>query len=111
MIMNFVDLVVDDNNDCGPFRMEFIEKSGDSIDSELFDQSSVDSEERTLTVRQQAMTSSVGEHQVWFRVWLFDYPDVPALVLSRPMTLTIDYAKSSDYMINIMPEWLMNLQN
>lgn len=33
----FANLIVDDNNDCGPFRVEFTDKSGNPIDSEIFD--------------------------------------------------------------------------
>ena len=106
---------MDSRIDCGEVEFEFIDQFGRLIDDELFDvvyDDTVDSDSaKKFVVKQQNNTETVGDYLIRYRASLKDYPTANVAVLNTPFIVTIVELKQSDYIFNIAPDWLINLED
>ena len=98
---------------CGPIHIEFIDENDKVLSPDIFAvEANLDSEElQNFMVIKQRDSRSAGEYLIRYRASLRDYTSVEAVQLEEPFKVTIVEVNQSDYIFNIEPDWLGELED
>ena len=115
IVSDFVE--VDTRVDCGQIKLEFIDEQGDPLDENVFavrqkdDQAELTDKVHNFIVKKQSNSRTVGRYQIRYRATLEDYPSVRPVTLESPFQVDIIGFKESDYVFNVVPDWLTQLED
>ena len=62
-------------------------------------------------ILKQSVSKTAGEYLIRYRASLEDYPSADPVLLSSPFKVTLVEVKQSDYIFNVEPIWLGEIED
>lgn len=98
--------------DCGPIGFEFTDDQGNPLDDIIF---SVNTDKydvpNQFVVNRQGNKWTVGEYLIKYRAYLIRYPTAWDTYLEQPFNVTIIEPLPGDFIFNVPPMWLDELED
>ena len=97
--------------DCGAVQLQFIDQTGEVLNSNFFAVGQEAGVTQVFTVLKQESSASLGEYKIRYKAWLKDHPQV-IVFLDQPFIVRIEEPiYESDIIVNVPPDWLLQLED